>query len=142
MTKMDDFSSQLGIINFLLNVSFGIVTLLVINQEPQTRCFRPKRGQKTRKCEKSDIQFHLLYRINIWGHFNLIPINRVNNAISNTYRFTYKCHTFLETSGQGLPILPHLGLIKGGNFNPTPIDGVNKSISNNIRLTYQCYILL
>ena len=69
-----------------------------------TRCFKSNRGQKTRKCEKSDIQFHLLYRINIWGHFNLIPINRVNNAISNTYRFTYKCYTFLETSGHGLLI--------------------------------------
>ena len=28
----------------------------------------------------------------------------LTNAISNTYRLTYKCHTFLEMSGQGLPI--------------------------------------
>ena len=85
---------------------------------------------------------HPLYRVNIWGYFNPIPINRVNNAISNINRLTYKCHTFLETSGQDLPIWPHKGLIKGGNFNPTPIDRVNKSISNNIRLTYKCHTLL
>ena len=46
------------------------------------------------------------------------PINRVNNAISNTYRLTYNCHTILET------------------FR------VNKSFSNNIRQTYKCYIFL
>ena len=74
-------------------------------------------------------------------YLGLIPMNRVNNAISNTNRLTYKCHTFLETSGQDLPIWPHKGLIKGGNFNPTPIDRVNKSISNNIRLTYKCHTL-
>ena len=39
-----------------------------------------------------------IYRVNIWGHFNPTTINRVNNAISNTYRLPYKCHTFLETS--------------------------------------------
>ena len=76
------------------------------------------------------------------GDLNPTPINRVNNAISNTYRLTYKCHTFLEMSGQGLPIEPHLGLIKWGNFDPIPIDRVNKSFSNNIRQTYKCYILL
>ena len=27
---------------------------------------------------------------NIWSYFNPTPINRVNNAISNTYRPTYK----------------------------------------------------
>ena len=42
-------------------MSFGIVTLLVTHWDPQTRCFRPNKGQKTRKCEKSDILFHLLY---------------------------------------------------------------------------------
>ena len=40
----------------------------------------------------------------VFGLFNPTPINRANNVISNTYRLTYKCHTFLETSGQGLPI--------------------------------------
>ena len=77
------------------------------------------------------------------GNFNPTPIDRVNKSVSNsiTYRLTYKCYTFLETSGQSLHISPHLGLMKGGNFNPTPIDRVNKSISN-IRLTYKCYILL
>ena len=72
--------------------------------------------------------------------------DRVNKSISNsnTHRLTYKCYTFLETSGQGLHILPHLGLMKGGNFNPTPIDRVNKSISNlnTYRLTYKCYTFL
>ena len=34
--------------------------------------------------------------------FNPTPINRVKNTISNTYRLAYKCHTFLEMSGQGL----------------------------------------
>merc|ERR1711973_949830 len=80
-----------------------------------------------------------IYRVNIWGHLNPTPLNRVNNAISNTSRLTYKCHTFLEASGQGLP---HLGLIKGGNFNSILIDRVNKSFSNNIVQTYKCYILL
>ena len=42
---------------------------------------------------------HPLYRVNIWGYFNPTPINRVNNAISNTNILTYKCHTFLEMSG-------------------------------------------
>ena len=40
-----------------------------------------------------------IYRVNIRGHFNPTPINRVNNAISNAYRLTYKFHTFLEMSG-------------------------------------------
>ena len=39
-----------------------------------------------------------IYRVNARGHLNPTPINRVNNAISNTYRLTCKCHTFLETS--------------------------------------------
>ena len=49
--------------NFLLKVSFGIITLLVTNWEPQSRCFKPNKGQKTRKCKKSDILFHLLYML-------------------------------------------------------------------------------
>ena len=42
-------------------MSFGIVTFLVTNWEPKTRYFRQNKGHKTRKCEKSDILFHLLY---------------------------------------------------------------------------------
>ena len=62
-----------------------------------------------------------IYRVNIWGHFNPTPINRVNNAISNTYRLTYKYHTFLETSGQGLPIAQGLTrLILSPPTHPPP----------------------
>ena len=43
---------------------------------------------------------------------------------------------FLEMSGQGLPIEPHLGLIKVGNYNPIPIDRVNKLFSNNTSVIY------
>merc|ERR1712240_749073 len=85
-----------------------------------------------------------LCRVNIWGHFNPTPIDRVNKSISysNTYRLTYKCYTFLEMLGQGLHI--YQGIMKGGNFNPTPIDRVNTSISNSntYRLTYKCYTFL
>ena len=80
------------------------------------------------------------------GNFNPTPIDRVNKSISNlnTYRLTYKCYTFLETSGQGLNIYQHLGIMKGGNFNPTPIDRVNISISNSntYRLKYTCSTFL
>ena len=82
------------------------------------------------------------FRVNKRVNFDPKPIDRDNKLFSNNIIQTYKCYILLETSGQGLPIQPHLGLMKGGNFNPTPIDRVNKSISNNIRLTYKYYILL
>ena len=48
------------------------------------------------------------------GYFNPTPINRVNNAMLNNHRFTYKCQSFLETSGQTYPS----NNIKWDNFNP------------------------
>ena len=56
-------------------MSFGIVTLLVIDWEPQTRCFRSNRDKKTRKCEKSDILFHLLYVIYVMYFFLFVPLS-------------------------------------------------------------------
>ena len=47
-------------------------------------------------------------------NFNPTPTDRVNKYISNNIRLTYKCHTLLETSGQGLPIYQHIVLILGG----------------------------
>ena len=41
-------------------------------------------------------------------------------SISNNIRLTYKCHTFLETSGQDLPNQPHIGLIHGAVLPPHP----------------------
>ena len=40
---------------------------------PKTRPFQPS-----------------IYRVNTWGHSNPTPINRVNNAISYTYRLTFQ----------------------------------------------------
>ena len=73
------------------------------------------------------------YTKSVHGNFNPPSIDRVDKFIpnSNTKSLTYKCYTFLETSGQGLHIEPNLGLVKGGNSNPTPIDMVNKFIPNS-----------
>ena len=50
--------------NLLQKRSFGIATLLVINWEPQTRCFRPNTGQKMWKVHHSQ---HLLSPTNFFG---------------------------------------------------------------------------
>ena len=57
--KMDDFSSQLGMIKCSEIRHFSMkfpsegelwhCYFAVIKWEPQTRCFRPNRGKKTRK---------------------------------------------------------------------------------------------
>ena len=46
------------------------------------------------------------------------PIDRVNKSIFNNIRLTYKCHTLLETSGDGVPIYQHIMLILGGYLTP------------------------
>ena len=51
------------------------------------------------------------------GNFNPIPIDRVNKSISKNIRLTYKCHTLLKSSLQGLPIYQHIWLILGDNNN-------------------------
>ena len=53
------------------------------------------------------------------------------------------CLTLLETSGQDLPIQPHIGLKSGrGLSNPRLIDRVNKLMTYNIRSIYNCHALL
>ena len=57
--------------------------------------------------KQGDYFFHFfwetLYMVNKRGKFYITPIDnrRVNKLISNNIRLTYKCHTILESSGQG-----------------------------------------
>ena len=69
-------------------MSLGIVTLLVIKWEPQTRCFRPNRGQKTRKSQKCDILCHLLYMN--FTHTSVLLI--LYNSLSLNYRRSHAVH--------------------------------------------------
>ena len=69
-------------------------------------------------------------------NFNHTPTDRVNKYISNNIKLTYKCHTFLETSGQDQPLYSHIGLIIGCNLTPH-IYRVNKLMTNNLILNSQ-----
>ena len=71
------------------------------------------------------------YWFNIRGLLSPTLIDRINKLMTNNIRLTYKCHTLLETSGQGLPIYQHIRLILGGYLTPHTYR-VNKLMTNNL----------